>query len=174
MDAEHMMTDATPEKAGIALVRPATAEDETAILELLDEDPPAPSQAAGDSIEDLLRFQECYLAEGDDGGFWVAELDGTLIGTVGVRVTDPHSAEIRRLRVRAPFRRRGIGARLLQQAVDHCQERGLLKISLDVLVDRKPAIELFEKKGFRLNRERAIDDRILLDFYIDLYREHTG
>lgn len=168
------MSDEASDKAKRALVRPATAEDTDAILKIFAEGLEAGTVAANECGADLEHLEEAYLDGDGDSGFWVAELDDSVVGMVGVQVYDPHTAEIRRLRVRESFRRRGIGAQLLQQAVDHCRHRGLLKVSLDVLVTRKPAIELFEKKGFRLNRERSIDDRVLLDFYIDLYRERPS
>lgn len=168
------MSDQHPETAENAIVRPARAADTNAILDLFSEGLEEGTAGAPEAHSDLVRLDEAYLSDDGESGFWVAEVEDQLVGMVGVQVSDPHTAEIRRLRVAEHFRRRGIGARLLQQAVDHCREHGLLKVSLDVLVDRKPAIELFEKKGFRLNRERQIDDRILLDFYIDLYRERPS
>ena len=44
-------------------------------------------------------------------------------------------------------------------------------IILDVRMDRVPAISLFEKFGFKLSRSRDINDRRMLDFYMDLYSE---
>ena len=166
------MTDHTQDEGAAPVIRPAQPEDDAGILALFNEGVEAGSAAPDASQADLEHLEETYLSGDGDSGFWVAEDQAQIVGMVGVQVIEPDSAEIRRLRVGENHRRRGIGAALLKTAVNHCRERGLLKVSLDVLIDRKPAIELFEKTGFRLNRERVIDNRTLLDFYIDLYKEH--
>ena len=69
------------------------------------------------------------------------------------------------------LRRRGIGMRLMHEAVAFCQRLGYLKVVLDVRFERGPAIALFEKFGFKLARTRDMAGRRMLDFYLDLYRE---
>ncbi len=93
---------------------------------------------------------------------------------VGVQKTSEHEAEIRRLRVRADYRRKGLGTRLMEQALSFCRHHGYLKVTLDVRIERGPAIALFEKFGFSLNRTREVDGRKMLDFYLDLYREPSS
>jgi len=165
------MSDTTQEHGKDLEIRLADARDLDAILSIFNEGLQAGTIPDNESGADLEYLERAYLSDEGDSGFWVAQLEDAIVGMIGVQVYDPDTAEIRRLRVRESHRRRGIGSRLLETAVAHCRERGLLKVSLDVLVDRKPAIELFEKTGFRLNRERQINDRTLLDFYIDLYQE---
>ena len=165
------MSDTTQEHGKDLEIRLADARDLDAILSIFNEGLQAGTIPDNESGADLEYLERAYLSDEGDSGFWVAQLEDAIVRMIGVQVYDPDTAEIRRLRVRESHRRRGIGSRLLETAVAHCRERGLLKVSLDVLVDRKPAIELFEKTGFRLNRERQINDRTLLDFYIDLYQE---
>lgn len=165
------MSDTTQEHGKDLEIRLADDRDLDAILSIFNEGLQAGTIPDNESGADLEYLERAYLSDEGDSGFWVAQLEDAIVGMIGVQVYDPDTAEIRRLRVRESHRRRGIGSRLLETAVAHCRERGLLKVSLDVLVDRKPAIELFEKTGFRLNRERQINDRTLLDFYIDLYQE---
>lgn len=153
------------------VIRPADAGDEDGVLALFAEGVSSGTTAQNECGVDLENLESAYLESDGDSGFWVAEAGSEIVGMIGVQVYEPDTAEIRRLRVRETHRRRGIGAALLTEAVNHCRHRGLLKVSLDVLVDRKPAIELFEKTGFRLHRERPIRDRTLLDFYLDLYKE---
>jgi len=93
---------------------------------------------------------------------------------VGVQKTSDHGAEVRRLRVREGYRRRGLGAKLMEQALGFCQHHGYLKIMLDVRIERGPAIKLFEKFGFKLARQRELDGRKILDFYLDIYSEPSG
>jgi ribosomal protein S18 acetylase RimI-like enzyme len=50
--------------------------------------------------------------------------------------------------VRRDVRRRGIGTRLVEEALRSAKERGLERIELEVLASNTPAIKLYENKGF--------------------------
>ena len=124
-----------------------------------------------DTGADIENLQEAYFADDGQSGLWIAEFENQVIGMIGVQNTSEGEAEIRRLRVRKEFRRRGVGAKLMEQALHFCLHHSYLKVSLDVRIERGPAIALFEKFGFQLNRTREVNGRRLLDFYLDLYRE---
>jgi ribosomal protein S18 acetylase RimI-like enzyme len=101
--------------------------------------------------------------------FWVAEnAAGEVVGTIGVQEYEG-AGEIRRLRVRADSRRRGIGSALVETAVKFCQERGYLKVMLDTYMEREPALSLFEKFHFKHEHSRQVGDKELRYFYLDLY-----
>lgn len=46
------------------------------------------------------------------------------------------------------FRRRGIGTRLINEAIGKAKEKGLERIELEVFASNGPAIKLYEKMGF--------------------------
>ncbi|GIW75473.1 MAG: hypothetical protein KatS3mg104_0536 [Phycisphaerae bacterium] len=101
--------------------------------------------------------------------FWVAEThDGQIVGMIGVMQSDG-VGEIRRLRVAASHRRRGIGSALLEQALKFCRENNYLKVALDTFIEREPAIKLFDKFHFRHGRTRSYAGKDLLYFYLDFY-----
>ena len=127
-----------------------------------------------DTGADLEKLEEAYFSDEGHSAFWVAGCGDEVIGMIGVQWMADNAAEIRRLRVRDDFRRRGVGAKLVETALGFCRHHGYLKVVLDVRIERGPAIALFEKFGFQLARTREVDCRKLLDFYIDLYREPTG
>jgi ribosomal protein S18 acetylase RimI-like enzyme len=124
-----------------------------------------------DTGADIENLHAAYFSDEGASAFWVARYGGHVIGMIGVQRTSESAAEVRRLRVRKPYRRRGVGTLLMKTALTFCQHRGYLKVVLDVRIDRGPAIALFEKFGFALARTREIDGRKLHDFYVDLYRE---
>jgi ribosomal protein S18 acetylase RimI-like enzyme len=124
-----------------------------------------------DTGADILHLADAYLAEDGSSGFWVAILEDEVIGMIGVQRTSDNSADVRRLRVRPQYRRRGVGSRLLEMAIDFCRERGYLKVVLDVRVERGPAIAMFRKFGFTHAADRDVDGRRTIDFYLDLYRD---
>ena len=130
--------------------------------------------ADNDTGADMENLAEAYFSDDGQSGLWVADYDETIIGMVGVQKTSDHGAEIRRLRVRGDYRRQGLGTKLVEQALTFCRHHGYLKVSLDVRIERGPAIALFEKFGFQLTRTREIEGRRMLDFYLDLYREPPG
>ena len=124
-----------------------------------------------DTGADIENLQAGYLSDLQHNGFWVAELDGVVVGMIGVQCVADEVAEIKRLRVLDEFRRQGIGANLLDHAVQFCRSHDYVKIVLDVRVERDPAIHLFEKAGFFLARTRESAGHKTLDFYVDLYRD---
>jgi ribosomal protein S18 acetylase RimI-like enzyme len=127
------------------------------------------SLAENDSGLDIDDIPLAYLR--DPGNhFWIAvNMAGEVVGMIGVQHHERSAGEIRRLRVRQDHRRRGIGSKLLETAIRFCNDRGYLKIQLDTFIDREPAIKLFEKFHFRLDRTRTLNGRELLYFYLDIY-----
>lgn len=149
--------------------------------------------ADNDTGLDIDDIAAAYLQ--DPGNhFWVAEAQetiqpfnvnytipaGTVLGMIGVqRAGDNHedssAGEIRRLRVRQDIRRRGVGSKLLETAVQFCHDHSYIKVVLDTFIDREPALRLFEKFSFRHSRTRDVSGKQLLYFYLDLYhREEPG
>ena len=125
--------------------------------------------AANDTGFDIHDIDAAYMHRGGNH-FWVAEAPtGEVVGMIGVQQHDEGVGEVRRLRVRQDWRRRGIGSALMEKALRFCQERNYLKVTLDTFMDREPAVRLFEKFCFRHSRTRKIAGKDLLYFYLDLY-----
>lgn len=152
-------------------VRAASDEDLPALRELFQESVLEGLVGDNDTGADIDNLTEAYFEDGGQSGFWVATFESLVLGMIGVQKTDDNTAEVRRLRVRGAFRRRGVGAILMERALSFCQHQGYLKVVLDVRIERGPAIALFEKFGFTHARTREIGGRKILDFYIDLYRD---
>ena len=129
--------------------------------------------AENDTGLDIDDIEIAYMRDAGNH-FWVAEIsdDGgkpDIAGMVGVQHYEDGVGEIRRLRVKSDMRRRGIGSKLIETALQFCQDNGYLKIMLDTFIDREPAIKLFEKFRFHHSRTRTFADKELLFFYLDLY-----
>ena len=54
--------------------------------------------AANDTGADVENIPEAYF-DSEQNHFWVAEVDGRVVGMIGVAEESDHKAEIRRLRV---------------------------------------------------------------------------
>ena len=130
--------------------------------------------ADNDTGIDIDDINAAYMRS-PDSHLWVAQTpSGDIVGMVGVQQHEPGVGEIRRLRVRADYRRRGIGTLLVEQAIKFCHERGFLKLTLDTYMEREPAIKLFGKFRFKHSRTRQISGKDLLYFYLDLYTKDQG
>lgn len=52
--------------------------------------------------------------------------------------------------VRAEYRGRGIGERLLRATLTHAEQKGIFRVTLEARADNRAAIRLYEKVGFRI------------------------
>jgi len=168
--AERHRADFDADKVVVRLV---ADQDHAAVRELFRASMVEGFVPDNDTGADIENIHEAYFADGGQSALWVADYEDEVIGMIGVQKTSAHGAEIRRLRVRTDYRRRGLGTRLMEQALSFCRHHGYLKLTLDVRIERGPAIALFEKFGFQLNRTRDVNGRKMLDFYMDLYRDPT-
>ena len=107
---------------------------------------PAESQH-GYSVEQLLARQV---------HFFIAYCGGAPAGCGGAQLMagDNESdgepwAELKRMYVREPFRRRGLGLRLLQHLEQHIAAQGIGIIRLEAGIHQPAAIGLYEKHGYR-------------------------
>ena len=152
-------------------VRPAAQRDHPAVRQLFRAGLREGHVPDNDTGADIENIAEAYFSDSGQSGLWVADYQRDVIGMVGVQKTSDHEAEVRRLRVRQDYRRQGVGTMLMEHALAFCRHHGYLKVILDVRIERGPAIALFGKFGFQLNRMREVNGRKMLDFYLDLYRE---
>jgi ribosomal protein S18 acetylase RimI-like enzyme len=123
--------------------------------------------ARGDEIE-LVRelFLEYAGALGVDLGFQdferelaelpgnyvallVAEVDGVVAGSAGVREFGPDVGELKRLYVRPEFRSHGLGRELSEEAIARARAAGFRSLRLDTLPTMAAATALYRSLGFR-------------------------
>jgi GNAT superfamily N-acetyltransferase len=86
------------------------------------------------------------LLESSPQGCFGAFLDGRLIGTVTTVAYGTELAWIGMMLVDPDYRRRGLGTRLMQTALEHLQRIGVNSIKLDATPSGRP---LYESLGFR-------------------------
>jgi L-amino acid N-acyltransferase YncA len=84
--------------------------------------------------------------------FWVAEWDGRVIGWLDFKKFLPRcayhgTAEIS-VYVNEQFRRRGIGQRLLEEAIDRAPSLGITAMVGLIFGHNEPSLKLFERLGF--------------------------
>lgn len=82
--------------------------------------------------------------------FWTLWHEGRIGGCCALRQLDPSHGEIKSMRTAAHLRRQGVGARLLQHAIEAARARGYTRLSLETgAMDYfAPARNLYRKFGF--------------------------
>lgn len=85
--------------------------------------------------------------------YWCAEMDGALVGYVGVQVI-LDEGYITNIAVSPQMRRCGIAKRLLETLIFNMLEQGLAFLTLEVRAGNEPAIALYHQFGFQKVGER--------------------
>ena len=88
------------------------------------------------------------LALRSNRAYWVARIDGAVVGYCGLMVTvdDGH---VTTLAVDPAWHRRKVGSRLLLTLVREAIARGVTSLTLEVRVGNRAAQELYRRFGFR-------------------------
>lgn len=120
---------------------------------------------------ELSEFLRRYDPARD--GFWTAVADGRVEGALALDAAkaEAEGAHLRWFILSDALRGRGVGNRLLQEAVDLCRKRGYSRVFLWTFRGLEPARHLYEKYGFRLAEQiegeqwgkRVLEQRYVLD-----------
>ena len=89
----------------------------------------------------------------DQRMFWVALIEGQVVGYSGVAVIDDF-ADVATIAVSADHQRKGIGAALFQLILDYANQHEVNRIMLEVRTNNDVAIEMYKKYGFQIVAER--------------------
>lgn len=127
------------------------------------------------SVGDERRYLKAARRH-PDAAVFVAEDDGRLVARLSL-ARDPHPASRHvadlGVMVAASYRRRGIGRRLLEEAVGWARASGVRKLELHVFPWNEPAIALYESFGFEhegYRREHYARDGGYVDAILMAYR----
>lgn len=137
-------------------IRPATADDVPAIVQLLADDQLGSTrETPTDPLPDayLQAFAAIERQEGNQ--VVVAELDGRVVGTLQLTLL-PHlahqgawRAQIEAVRVHREMRSQGLGEQLLRWAIDEARARDCRLVQLTTDSSRANAHRFYEALGFR-------------------------
>jgi len=115
----------------------------------------------------LTNPEEAILKPG--GAILMAECDGEIAGTVGLRKVDAVTYEFTKMAVDEKFRRRGIAEKLSYASFYKARELGARKVILYSNTKNAEAIKLYEKIGFRhLRVEPGVYERANVKMEIDI------
>jgi putative acetyltransferase len=82
--------------------------------------------------------------------FWAARVDGILCGCGALKEMDPLTGEVKSMRTRAAFVRRGVGQAILDEIVRTARQRGYSRLLLETGTGLAfdPAHALYRRNGF--------------------------
>ena len=82
------------------------------------------------------------------GALFLALYNAAPVGCVGIHPRDSLTAEVKRLFVREPCRRTGIGASLMGAVIAHAWQADISELVLETLPTMRAAIGLYQQLGF--------------------------
>jgi GNAT superfamily N-acetyltransferase len=108
------------------------------------------------ALADEIDRINAYYAE-KDGGFWVAINGDEVVGTFGLERASIDAMELRRMYVKAPVRRKGIGRAMLLFAEEECRRRDVDRLVLSTAEIQTAALALYRSAGYNLVRIETAD-----------------
>ena len=132
------------------IYRPYAPTDEDAVLShilAIQRDEFAVEVTAEDQ-PDLREVRSVY--QSGTGGFWVAEREGKIVGTIALIGFGEREGALRKMFVAADARGRkaGVGAKLLAMLIAHARAQGIRAITLGTVEKLHAAIRFYEKNCF--------------------------
>jgi N-acetylglutamate synthase-like GNAT family acetyltransferase len=143
-------------------IRPFNAEDQSAarrvVLQGLGEHFGVIDESLNPDLEDI---QTSFIAAGHE--FQVAEYDGNIVGTAGLRF-EPGRARIIRMSVDKKYRKKGIATALLKRCIEVAKARGYAEIFALTEPHWPDAVGLYTSLGFKPYDRDEIDIHLRLQF----------
>jgi N-acetylglutamate synthase-like GNAT family acetyltransferase len=134
---------------GDLIIRSAHDSDSTGLIALISvifsEYPNCTLDVDADMPE--LRNPATAIRE-SNGRWWVAELDGNIVGSAAIAPIDGGEAELRRLYVASVARRRGLGEHLVRLVESEAAHREARRIVLWTDTRFEDAHRLYERLGY--------------------------
>lgn len=136
-------------RASEVTLRAATTADVPAVLALVRSVLAEFDMALGEGAESdamLERLPDAWTAHG--GAFFVAELNGALVGTAAVERLPDGDFELQKMFLAPASRGHGVGRRLLDACVAVARTAGAHRVVLDTANQMTAAIAFYERAGF--------------------------
>ena len=150
------------------MIRTATSADAVQVAALVKGilEKEFPADQAAYAADDLDNLMEAYA--GPASAFLVAEEGHRIVGTCGVKAEGRETAILRRLFVESTFRKKGVGAALLKEALALCKKRGFREVVIRTSSRMSQAIRLCASLGFKEEERWALGPVTLIRYHLRL------
>ena len=116
---------------------------------------------------DLADIEQAYFASG--GAFYVLESQrGSIIGAYGLYRIDERTCELRKMYLHRDYRGKGLGKRLLEDALTRARRRGFARVVLETASVLKEAIALYQTYGFTPHQPDHLSPRCDQAYLLEL------
>jgi GNAT superfamily N-acetyltransferase len=105
--------------------------------------------------EEIDRIIDYYSER--NGGFWVTDDGGRIVGMFGLEPSGNAAMELRRMYVDPDMRRRGIARGMLDFAEQECRRRNRFRMDLSTSEIQAEALALYRNAGYELVREEVAE-----------------
>mmetsp|Transcript_20344 Transcript_20344/g.51545 ORF Transcript_20344/g.51545 Transcript_20344/m.51545 type:complete len:247 (-) Transcript_20344:733-1473(-) len=97
--------------------------------------------------DDLADVPKHYMQD-KGNNFWVAELDGEVVGCVAIQARGEGKAELRRMSVKPGLRRAGVATQLAHTLIRFAHQQAYQEVYLTTTSSQRAAIALYTKLGW--------------------------
>ena len=117
--------------------------------------------------EKLVELPGEYAAPG--GSLMLAYIEKMAVGCVALKKVREQVCEMKRLYVRPPFRREGIGRKLALKVIEHARATGYKVMLLDTLPPMIEATSLYRSLGFKeisSYRDNPVESKLFMELVL--------
>lgn len=107
-------------------------------------------------IKTFYNFLENYSSQYDR--IWMAEYNNKIVGCIAIQHQSKEEAQLRWFLLDPSFRSLGIGKKLLNDAVDFCQEKKFKNVFLLTTSMQDKALEMYKLAGFELTWSKEVQE----------------
>ena len=97
-------------------------------------------------LKDIMELPDSYSGKREN--FFVVESEGNIIGTIGIKEDDEKTALMRRFFVKSDLRGKGLGLKLIDQAMEFCKKSGYEVVLFDGNSQMHKVKRVLQKYGF--------------------------
>jgi len=100
---------------------------------------------------------EYFLDNNANGQIWLAERDDRVVGCAAIAKRGSDTGQLRWVLVEQGSRGTGLGRRLVETALQYCEDAGLTNVYLETTLGLDESMRLYEDLGFELESEETVE-----------------